>query len=234
VPLPSWRRLGADLATGAREGAWKRPSSRGPRPYASARAPWRQVRSTGRAEAARTAGCGRSGTGTRACHDAGQGSVVRLALSHIAAAAPRIRLPGDRRAARPYAQRGPSGPFPRPLAKADRRCSPEVTAAVLWECLAGTAAGFSPALSVAVSPRSGLCPPGCAGIVVIGGAVLATAADQETALLVGQALSGLPAAASQSEERVPPTDRLVFDALTRSASSPSQPGARITSPGRRP
>jgi RimJ/RimL family protein N-acetyltransferase len=64
----------------------------------------------------------------------------------------------------------------------------------LWEYLAGTAAGCAPAVSVAVSPRSYLCPPGWAGIVVIGGAVLATAPDQGTARLVGQALSGLPAA----------------------------------------
>ncbi len=64
----------------------------------------------------------------------------------------------------------------------------------LWEYLAGAAAGFAPAVSVAVSPRSYLCPPGWAGIVVIGDAALATAPDQGTARLVGQALSGLPAA----------------------------------------
>jgi RimJ/RimL family protein N-acetyltransferase len=64
----------------------------------------------------------------------------------------------------------------------------------LWEYLARTAAGFDPAISVAVSPRSCLCPPGWAGIVVIGDAALATAPDHGTALLVGQALSGLPAA----------------------------------------
>jgi RimJ/RimL family protein N-acetyltransferase len=64
----------------------------------------------------------------------------------------------------------------------------------LWEHLAGTAAEFTPAISVAVSPRSYLCPPGWAGLVVIGDAVLATAPDDETAGLIGQALSGLPAA----------------------------------------
>ena len=63
----------------------------------------------------------------------------------------------------------------------------------LWEYLAGTA-GFAPAISVAVAPQSSLCPPGWAGIVVIGDAVLATALDHGTALLVEQALSGLPAA----------------------------------------
>ena len=64
----------------------------------------------------------------------------------------------------------------------------------LWEYLAGTPVRFTPAISVAVSPRSYLCPPGWASIVVIGDAALATAPDPETARLVGQALSGLPAA----------------------------------------
>jgi hypothetical protein len=59
-----------------------------------------------------------------------------------------------------------------------------VTAArELWEYLAGTAAGFAPAITVAVAPRSSVCPPGWAGIVVIGDAILATAPDHRTALL---------------------------------------------------
>src|ERR1700722_130919 len=70
----------------------------------------------------------------------------------------------------------------------------------LWENLAGTAAEFAPAISVAVSPRSYLCPPGWAGIVVIGDAALATAPDHETARLVEQALSGLPAASLTSTD----------------------------------
>ena len=64
----------------------------------------------------------------------------------------------------------------------------------LWEYVAGTAVRFAPAISVAVSPRSYICPPGWAGIVVIGDAALATAPDHGTARLVEQALSGLPAA----------------------------------------
>ena len=64
----------------------------------------------------------------------------------------------------------------------------------LWECLAGAASGFTPAISVAVSPRSYLCPPGWAGIVVLGDAALATAPDHDTARFIEQALSGLPAA----------------------------------------
>ena len=69
----------------------------------------------------------------------------------------------------------------------------------LWEHLAGTAAGLSP-LSVAVSPRSYLCPPGWVGIVVIGDTFLATAPDHETARLVREALSGLPAASLADTE----------------------------------
>jgi len=49
-------------------------------------------------------------------------------------------------------------------------------------------------MSVAVAPRSYLCPPGWAGIVVLGGAALATAPDHDTARFIEQALSGLPAA----------------------------------------
>jgi RimJ/RimL family protein N-acetyltransferase len=64
----------------------------------------------------------------------------------------------------------------------------------LWEHLARAAPGFATALSVAVSPRSYLCPPGWVGIVVIGDAALATAPDPETARLVEQVLAGLPAA----------------------------------------
>lgn len=65
----------------------------------------------------------------------------------------------------------------------------------LWKSLAGTAARFAPAVHAAVSPRSSLCPPGWSGIVVIGGAVLATAPDHDTARRIEQALGGLPVAA---------------------------------------
>jgi RimJ/RimL family protein N-acetyltransferase len=70
----------------------------------------------------------------------------------------------------------------------------------LWEYLAGTAATFAPAISVAVSPRSYLCPPGWAGVVVLGDAILATAPDHETARQVEQSLSGLPAASLADTE----------------------------------
>jgi hypothetical protein len=64
----------------------------------------------------------------------------------------------------------------------------------LWESLAGTAARFTPAISVAVSPRSYLCPPGWTGVVVIDDAGIATAPDHVTARRVQQALSDLPTA----------------------------------------
>jgi hypothetical protein len=54
-------------------------------------------------------------------------------------------------------------------------------------------AGFAPAVRVTVSPASALCPPGWAGIVVIGDAALATAPDPETARIIEQALGALSA-----------------------------------------
>jgi GNAT superfamily N-acetyltransferase len=64
----------------------------------------------------------------------------------------------------------------------------------LWEYLAGDVAGFAPAVNVAVSSRPYLGPPGWAGLVVLGGTVLATAPDRDTARIVEQALDGLPVA----------------------------------------
>ena len=55
-------------------------------------------------------------------------------------------------------------------------------------------AGFAPAVRVAISPGSALCPPGWAGIVVIGDAALATAPDPGTARRIERGLAGLPAA----------------------------------------
>lgn len=50
-----------------------------------------------------------------------------------------------------------------------------------WEDLAGAPVFFAPVFRVAVSPRSRLCPPGWAGLVVIGDAVIAAAPDEEAA-----------------------------------------------------
>jgi RimJ/RimL family protein N-acetyltransferase len=64
----------------------------------------------------------------------------------------------------------------------------------LWESLAGETAGFSTALSAAVSPGSSLCPPGWVGVVVLDNAALVTAPDSGTARFVEDALGGGPAA----------------------------------------
>ena len=49
-------------------------------------------------------------------------------------------------------------------------------------------------LTITVSAGSRICPPGWAGIVAIGGAVLATAPDQATALSMHDALARVPPA----------------------------------------
>jgi len=106
----------------------------------------------------------------------------------------------------------------------------------LWECLAGTAAGFTPAISVAVSPRSYLCSQGRAGIVVLGAAALATAPDRDTARFVGQALSGLPAASLTDTEvlssRLPVAEIIGPAALAYldPADFRPRPGDAITTP----
>jgi GNAT superfamily N-acetyltransferase len=80
-----------------------------------------------------------------------------------------------------------------------------VRARELWEFLSAGADGggadgpaararFSPAVHVIALPRSAICPPGWAGIVVIGDAAIATAPDPEAAQLIEQALGDLPVA----------------------------------------
>jgi GNAT superfamily N-acetyltransferase len=69
-------------------------------------------------------------------------------------------------------------------------------AMAMWASLAGTPVEFTPAISVAVSPRSRLCPPGWAGIVVIDGAGIATAPDPRAARALQHAMSGLPPASA--------------------------------------
>lgn len=65
----------------------------------------------------------------------------------------------------------------------------------LWEGLAGAPIAFDSAVRVTVSRQSMLCPPGWVGIVVIDGAAIVTAPDQDTARTVQDALTGVPAAA---------------------------------------
>jgi RimJ/RimL family protein N-acetyltransferase len=70
----------------------------------------------------------------------------------------------------------------------------------LWESLAGAQAAFAPVVRVTVSARSALCPPGWAGLVVIGGAAIATAPDRYTAQLMRQALTTVPVATVTDDE----------------------------------
>ena len=69
-----------------------------------------------------------------------------------------------------------------------------VRSRALWESLAGAPVQFAPALRVAVSPDSRLGPPGWVDIVVISGAVIATAPTPAVARAVQEALGALPAA----------------------------------------
>jgi hypothetical protein len=57
-----------------------------------------------------------------------------------------------------------------------------------WEGLAGVPVTFSPAVPVAVSPASRLCPSGWVGLVVVGDAGIATAPTPQAAQTVQQAL----------------------------------------------
>jgi GNAT acetyltransferase len=66
-------------------------------------------------------------------------------------------------------------------------------ARAVWENLAGTHVTFAPTVRVAVSPKSSLCPPGWAGLVVIDGAAIATAPDRSAAQAMQRALSTAPA-----------------------------------------
>ncbi|MEV4430223.1 GNAT family N-acetyltransferase [Streptomyces sp. NPDC049602] len=67
----------------------------------------------------------------------------------------------------------------------------------LWEELAHAPRSFPPAggVNVIVSPESGLCPPGWAGVVALGGSALVTAPDERAAATVRAALAGLPVTA---------------------------------------
>lgn len=84
----------------------------------------------------------------------------------------------------------------------------------LWEGLAGAPVTFAPTARVAVSPQSRLCPPGWAGVVVIGDASIATAPAPSVAQLLERALGDLPSGSL--------TDAWVLGGLF--------PGARLLGP----
>jgi hypothetical protein len=73
-------------------------------------------------------------------------------------------------------------------------------ARAVWVSLAHVPVAFTPAVRVAVSPRSALCPPGWAGVVVIAGAAIATAPDRRTAQAVQRALSAVDVASVTEPE----------------------------------
>lgn len=65
-----------------------------------------------------------------------------------------------------------------------------------WVELAAAPVAFTDsAVSVAISPRSSLCPPGWVGIVVLGGAAIVTAPDRGAAQIVERAVAALPRSA---------------------------------------
>jgi GNAT superfamily N-acetyltransferase len=74
----------------------------------------------------------------------------------------------------------------------------------LWSRLAAVPVTFASdgGVTVVVSPESALCPPGWAGIVVVGGAGIATAPDPDTAQVLRRALGRLPASAATDIARV--------------------------------
>ncbi|MFJ2897349.1 GNAT family N-acetyltransferase [Streptomyces sp. NPDC087218] len=74
----------------------------------------------------------------------------------------------------------------------------------LWENLAGVPVSFAPAggVDVVVSPSSGLCPAGWAGVVALGGSVIVTVPTGDAALIVREALGRLPAGAVVDGARV--------------------------------
>lgn len=72
-----------------------------------------------------------------------------------------------------------------------------VRARGLWEDIARVPVSFTPpgGVNVVVSPRSGLCPAGWAGLVALGGSAIVTVPSEGGAVLVRDALAGLPVGA---------------------------------------
>lgn len=74
----------------------------------------------------------------------------------------------------------------------------------LWEELARVPASFDPVggVRVVVSPESWMCPPGWAGVVVLGGSAIVAAPNEASAGLIGDAFSGLKVEAVADAEAV--------------------------------
>ena len=70
-----------------------------------------------------------------------------------------------------------------------------------WEALADVPVTFSPAVRIAMSPHSRLCPAGWVGVVVIADAAIATAPGPALARTVQEAVGGLaPASVTDAGE----------------------------------
>src|SRR5437588_12932032 len=74
----------------------------------------------------------------------------------------------------------------------------------LWEELASVPVSCAPAegVSVVVSPKSWMCPPGWVGVVVLGGAAIVTAPSDTAAAMVREAFVGLSADAAADASAV--------------------------------
>jgi len=75
-------------------------------------------------------------------------------------------------------------------------------ARTMWENLAGVPVAFAPAVRIAVSPESRLCPPGWVGIVVLGGAAIATAPDASAARTVQRSIGEADSASLTDPEQL--------------------------------
>ncbi|MEV4541236.1 hypothetical protein [Micromonospora echinaurantiaca] len=82
------------------------------------------------------------------------------------------------------------------------RSTPLHRAQDLWVHLAGVPTSFpADGVRVVVAADSRLCPPGWAGVVVLGDAGLATAPDAATARFLRDSLAGRPARAAVGAQR---------------------------------
>jgi hypothetical protein len=74
----------------------------------------------------------------------------------------------------------------------------------LWEDMASAPVSFAPAgsVSVVVSPRSRMCPPGWVGVVVLGGSAIVTVPSESAAAVVCQAFAGMSVAAVADADAV--------------------------------
>ncbi|MGW1494319.1 GNAT family N-acetyltransferase [Streptomyces sp. NPDC002402] len=88
----------------------------------------------------------------------------------------------------------------------------------LWKDLAGVPVSFAPTggVNVVVSPESGMCPVGWVGVVALGGLAIVTVPSESAAVMVRDALTGLPVEAvvdAASVREVLPVARVLGPAV---------------------